>query len=269
MVLGIKKGMLYLLMLSLVVVMAPIPANATTFSKTAPKGIMAIAVDNKIAVSWEPVKGATKYRVYEATGSLKFKLVGDTSSRRRVLKNRRRGVTYRYYAKAYKKVSKKYIWSKKSKTRYTTVALRGKTTVKNFLRTSLSPVGSTMYIWGGGWNKADTGAGKAATSIGLCPKWIKFASNKGKNYNYRRYKSNTSNGLDCSGFVGWAMYNTFNTENNKRGFVKKACSEGKLYSKRGYGSWTPKNKVFSNMKAGDIMSGQTHVWICLGKCKGA
>ena len=28
----------------------------------------------------------------------------------------------------------------------------------DFLRTAMEPVGSTMYIWGGGWNSEDNGA---------------------------------------------------------------------------------------------------------------
>ena len=49
-----------------------------------------------------------------------------------------------------------------------------KRTLKNFLKTALMPVGKTMYVWGGGWNKEDTGAGIEAVSIGLSPNWEKF-----------------------------------------------------------------------------------------------
>lgn len=39
-------------------------------------------------------------------------------------------------------------------------------TLKHFLKTSIKPVGQTMYVWGGGWNKADTAAGKEARQMG-------------------------------------------------------------------------------------------------------
>ncbi len=41
----------------------------------------------------------------------------------------------------------------------------------DFLRTAMEPVGSTMYIWGGGWNSEDSGAGKDAKIIGVNPNW--------------------------------------------------------------------------------------------------
>lgn len=47
-------------------------------------------------------------------------------------------------------------------------------TLKTLLLTALEPVGSTMYVWGGGWNKADTGAGIEAVSIGVTSKWKAF-----------------------------------------------------------------------------------------------
>ena len=39
---------------------------ATSFTKEKPLGVMSTAVKKKIAVSWEPVKGASGYEVYEA-----------------------------------------------------------------------------------------------------------------------------------------------------------------------------------------------------------
>ena len=32
-------------------------------------------------------------------------------------------------------------------------------TLENLLKTALLPIGKTMYIYGGGWNEKDTGAG--------------------------------------------------------------------------------------------------------------
>ena len=61
-------------------------------------------------------------------------------------------------------------------------------TIKNFLTTAITPVGSTMYIWGGGWNKEDTGAGKDGVLIGLNPNWRNFCGKQKASYNYRRHR---------------------------------------------------------------------------------
>lgn len=39
--------------------------------------------------------------------------------------------------------------------------------MERLLRTSLLPVGQTMYIWGGGWNQDDAGAGIEAVTLGV------------------------------------------------------------------------------------------------------
>ena len=38
------------------------------------------------------------------------------------------------------------------------------------------PLCNTMYVWGGGWNEADTGAGLEARSLDVSPAWASFAS---------------------------------------------------------------------------------------------
>ena len=48
--------------------------------------------------------------------------------------------------------------------------------LKCFLRTALLPVGSTMYVYGGGWNEADTGAGIEAVTLGVSAEWAEFAA---------------------------------------------------------------------------------------------
>lgn len=40
-------------------------------------------------------------------------------------------------------------------------------TLQNFLTIAIQPVGQTMYVWGGGWNEEDTGAGKMPNASGL------------------------------------------------------------------------------------------------------
>lgn len=41
-----------------------------------------------------------------------------------------------------------------------------------------------MYIWGGGWNEEDTGAGVEATRLGLAPAWVEFTSQQDSSYDY-------------------------------------------------------------------------------------
>lgn len=248
-----------------------INSNAkTTFSKQIPLGVMSTAVDDKIAVSWEPVKGASGYRIYEAVEDGEYQMVKQTKSCQYVLSGKEAGKEYHYYIRAYKAAkSGKKTYGKASKKVSATVALTGKSTVKNFLKIAIAPVGSTMYVWGGGWNKADTGAGTDAKRIGLSPTWRKFASTKKKSYNYRNYRYQIHNGLDCSGYVGWCVYNVLNTKKNQKGYVYSASKQAKKYSQLGFGSYRLAKKI-SDYKAGDIMSSTCtccgHVWIVIGQC---
>ncbi|MCR5700820.1 MAG: hypothetical protein K6G76_01600 [Lachnospiraceae bacterium] len=142
-------------------------------------------------------------------------------------------------------------------------------TIKDFLQTAIKPIGSTMYVWGGGWNKADTAAGKEAKTIGVSPSWKKFADKQKAGYDYRKYRYQIHDGLDCSGYVGWCVYNVRNTENNKKGYVYSASKQAKKLSKLGFGKYTDRKKV-KDYKPGDIMSSTCgccgHVYIVIGRC---
>ena len=269
-----KKNWNFLFCIGIVWIMVnsfSINSNAkTTFSKQKPLGVMSTAVDDDIAVSWEPVKGASGYRVYEAVEDGEYQMVKETKSCLCVLGKKEAGKEYHYYIRAYKTAkSGKKTYGKASKKVSTTVALEGKSTVKNFLKTAISPVGSTMYVWGGGWNKEDTGAGTDAKRIGLSPTWRKFASTKKKSYNYRNYRYQIHNGLDCSGYVGWCVYNVLNTKKNQKGYVYSASKQAKKYAQLGFGSYCSAKEI-TDYKAGDIMSSTCkccgHVWIVIGQC---
>lgn len=246
----------------------------TGFEKEKPVGVMATAVDRRIAVSWEPVSAAEEYEVYEATEvngkRSKFLVAERTESCQAILKEREPGSTYVYYVRACKKAGNgTKIYSRKSAAVSTTVAVEGMSTIKNFLKTALAPVGSTMYIWGGGWNKADTGAGKDAKRVGLSPAWRSFAAGKTSSYNYKNYRYNIHMGLDCSGYVGWTVYNVLNTKNNGKGYVFSASAQAKQFTELGFGSYRQASRV-RDYKAGDIMSSTCnccgHVWIVVGQC---
>lgn len=259
----------------------------TAFSKSKPLGIMATAVDRKIAVSWEAVEGADGYEIYESTleheknGAVtktKFALMKDTKKCQAVLSKKKQGVVYQYYVRAYQEQENSSqdadvhnkTYSKTSKKVSTTVALTGKSTIKNFLQTAIAPIGSTMYVWGGGWNKEDTGAGPGATRIGLSTAWRKFAGKQTASYNYKNYRYQINNGLDCSGFVGWSVYNVLNTTKNQKGYVYSSKKQAKKFANFGFGSYRTEKKV-RDYKAGDIMSSTCsdcgHVWISLGQCE--
>lgn len=151
-------------------------------------------------------------------------------------------------------------------------ATPGVHTIKNFLLTALEPVGQVMYIYGGGWNEEDTGAGIEARSIGLAPQWRDFFEKQNSSYNYSNYNYKVDNsvihlGLDCSGFVGWALYNTINEVDGLDGLVDSSRKMANNFANLGWGTLTAKGN-FSDYKAGDILGGADvgHIWICIGQC---
>ncbi|MCD8090041.1 MAG: hypothetical protein LUD81_05365 [Clostridiales bacterium] len=146
-------------------------------------------------------------------------------------------------------------------------------TIKNLLLTALKPIGQTLYIYGGGWNSEDNGAGEEAQIIGVSPKWQEFyIKNAEKSYCYSDfdYKINPGLihfGLDCSGYVGWVLYNLFNDENGKAGFVDKSTKMVHNLEGMGLGSLKKASEI-REYKAGDIMGGEKtgHIFICVGGC---
>lgn len=136
-------------------------------------------------------------------------------------------------------------------------------TLTKMLQTALLPVGNTMYIWGGGWNEEDNGAGPGATTIGLRPEWATFTALQNENYDYKNHKYEILNGLDCSGYAGWVIYNLFEQEDNKDGYVFKSTNMASEYSQLGWGELLENPTSFV---PGDIVSIKGHVWISLGMC---
>ena len=140
-----------------------------------------------------------------------------------------------------------------------------RSTLKKFLETAIQPVGSTMYVWGGGWNKEDTGAGEEAVTIGVSPNWEAFYKKQTASYNYNNTRYQIHDGLDCSGFVGWAVYNAFNTTSGNAGYVMSASDMAKTFAGYGWGTLKPAGS-FSDYRAGDILSSSGHVYIVIGQC---
>lgn len=275
---SVKLCMFPAVIVLIAVIIMPQNSHAqSTFSKSRALGVMATAVKKEIAVSWEPVKGASGYLVYEAvrqkdnTMSIgAFQLAKKTKKHRCVLGNKEPGRVYYYYIRAYRKQNGNIQYAKSSQRVSTTVPLEGVSTIKNFLQTAIAPVGSTMYVWGGGWNRADTAAGKDAKHVGLSSKWRVFAKNKDSSYNYNQYRYQIHNGLDCSGYVGWCIYNVLHTKDGKKGYVYKASKQAKKFSGFGFGDYCPAKEI-TDYRAGDIMSSTCqccgHVWIVVGQCE--
>ncbi len=145
------------------------------------------------------------------------------------------------------------------------VTVTKSSTLKELLQVGLEPCGSTMYVWGGGWNKADTGAGTEARTIGVSKQWKKFFKQQTSSYNYQNTRYQIHDGLDCSGYIGWCIYNILNTESGNEGYVMYASKMAKNFANRGWGTYKSSSKV-KDYKAGDIMSSSGHVWMVVGQC---
>ncbi len=153
----------------------------------------------------------------------------------------------------------------------------GRKTLKNFLATAMMPVGHTLYVYGGGWDINDRGAAEQAVTIGLPKSWSDFFEKNNKYYTYKSEDRQNSYypydginryyyaGADCSGYVGWVIYNTMHKESGGNGYVMKSVGFAKnLAEIYNFGTWTRDTDKFC---VGDIVSIKNHVWIYLGGCK--
>ena len=135
-----------------------------------------------------------------------------------------------------------------------------KSTIRNLLEVALQPVGKTMYIWGGGHQ------GPEQTMIGVSPQWEKFFKQQTSSYNYQNTRWQYRNGLDCSGYVGWVMYNTFHTKSGQGSCTMLAEHMTGTFANWGWGQYWSARK-FRVHKAGDVMSlASGHVYIVIGRC---
>ena len=155
----------------------------------------------------------------------------------------------------------------------------GERTLKNYLQTAMNPVGTALYVYGGSWDWQDVNSSNQALTIGLPQSWIDFFQQQDANYTYisadpahSYYPHNSWNqyyyaGLDCSGYVGWVVYNVMHTQNSVNtdndGYVMSSTKMAKTFADKGWGTWTRDIKSF---KPGDIFSMSGHVWTVLGVC---
>ena len=82
-----------------------------------------------------------------------------------------------------------------------------------------------------------------------------------KNFNEYYYA-----GLDCSGYIGWAIYNCLHAKDGGETYVIKSTVFAKnLADHFGYGTWKHTFQK-TELLPGDIISMNGHVWMCLGRC---
>ncbi|MCC8151290.1 MAG: hypothetical protein LIO96_07525 [Lachnospiraceae bacterium] len=147
------------------------------------------------------------------------------------------------------------------------------TDVTTLLKNAMKPVGSTLYVWGGGWNAADTGAGETALYKGVYPQWATYFNQNANGYSYLPGKTSWQNGnrqsrfygLDCSGYIGWTLYNSILSNGKSGGYVTTSTKMASTLASYGYGT-AQKCTASSTFKAGDIISISGHVYLCLGQC---
>ena len=161
----------------------------------------------------------------------------------------------------------------------------GQLTVKNLMKTALGPVGTTLYIFGGGWDWQDIGASVQVKSIGVSPDWVRFFNSNDETFTYRDKDGNDENkdpensyypygqyneyyyaGLDCSGYVSWVLNNTFNSEKVETDYFCGSIKATIMLSDKGLGTWTHDKEYINDIRPGDIICIRGHIWISLGRC---
>ena len=137
--------------------------------------------------------------------------------------------------------------------------------VKDLLSQAIKPIGNCLYVYGGGWNEPDTGAGIEAMTYGISPKWKEFYSNKDASYNHKNFSYQIHNGLDCTGYVGWSLFQIFGNEYSDNGYVYLAKDMAQEYAKLFNGSFISKGNI-KDYQSGDVMCSDGHAYIVLGRC---
>lgn len=152
----------------------------------------------------------------------------------------------------------------------------GLRTLKHLLSAALQPVGSTLYVYGGGWNWQDNGPSRQAMDRGVPASWHTFFREMGPNYCYRReqggpdwypcgnYNQYYYAGADCSGYLGWVLRQVLGPGS----FVSPAQSMARRLAERWrLGTWSRPAGRGACFRPGDIVSIRGHVWLCLGACE--
>ena len=138
-------------------------------------------------------------------------------------------------------------------------------TLKNMLLCGLTPIGKCLYVFGGGWNDENTAAGTKAKTIGLSKSWESFYNKNDSSYDYEKTKYRIHDGLDCTGYLGWLMYQIFGDTYSDNGYVFPSAQTAEKYAEIFGGKVIPKEKL-THRQCGDIMCKDGHVYITVGEC---
>lgn len=145
-------------------------------------------------------------------------------------------------------------------------AVPGRRTVLNLLRTAMQPMGTTLYIYGGGWNEQDTGADVAAVR--------RSPLRRGALSFSRKTPPTTTAAFSTPGFAAAdstardtsagrsAPRCTANPKTRVTSAPRpkwRACSAA-----RGLGTLL---RSPTDFLPGDVFSMSGHVWLCVGACR--
>ena len=151
------------------------------------------------------------------------------------------------------------------KQRYGT--LTRKKTLTAYLKNAMVPVGQTLYIWGGGWSDGSSGGVEDNMIAGALKTWTMFfETHNSTNYDYLNYQYSYGNGLDCSGYAGWVLYNTLYSTDGEAYLTVKSSSVADTYISKGWADEEDSSANPEHFYPGDVVSIDGHVWISLGEC---
>ncbi len=151
----------------------------------------------------------------------------------------------------------------------------GKKTLTNLLKTAIAPMGRTLYVFGGAWNWQDNGGDANSTTIGVPPDWIDFFNSNDASYEYKNpdptisyypflgYNEYHYCGADCSGFVGWTVYNTLHDQPGGQSYVMSSRIMAQTLADTYHLGTFSKDQ---DLMTGDIVSMPGHVYMVIGRC---
>ncbi len=235
-------------------------------SSYVPKAIMVNSVKDRIVLSLQEYKDLDHLIYEKREGDKDFRLIEKISTNK-LIKKVDRGKNYSYIIQAVSKDEK--LRSKKSRTYSIYVPEEGITSLKNFLRIAISPIGNTLYVAGGGYGLAGDNINGYSSKIGISPQWRYFFERNMKNNDLSKSMYMIHSGLDCSGYVGFAIYNSLEIGDFNNSYQAYTNIILKHLYEKGLGKYLPKSKV-RDYKVGDIMAtfngNYGHTWIVLGTC---
>lgn len=266
-----KTGVFALVLLVMILCMGQ---TAFAAKVKTPTGLKADYDKNYITLGWKKVPKATGYVIYRYSSVAKqYIRVKSLRKNSYTMSGLPTKTLYRFKVRAYRKVKGRTYYSAYSKRlqlRTKKEPVRKVSTIKKYLQTAIQPIGKAIYVWGGGWSVDGLGGSAEARSMGVSNKWVKFFNAQTKDYNFYDTQYQRHDGLDCSGYVGWTIYNIMNTKSGNNGYVMSSKDMARNYASRGWGKYIKRADV-EDYKPGDIMSSACkdcgHVWIVIGQCE--